>query len=217
MPVTAQFCPLCQHSVSSTVFCADKSRVFYRCSHCFLIFVPPLYFLSLEQEKAEYDQHQNSPGSPGYRSFLNKLVLPVQKRIAPNSNGLDFGSGPGPTLSVMFEEQGHTVSLYDPIYAADKSVLSGKYDFVCASEVVEHFHKPAKDLDLLWSLVKPGGWLGIMTGMAQNRKAFTTWRYKDDLSHVAFFSMETMEWLAGKWQAALQIAGKNVFLFTHMP
>jgi SAM-dependent methyltransferase len=217
MTETPQQCPLCLQSFTSAVFCVDKVRDFYRCPHCCLIFVPPLYFLSLEQEKAEYDQHQNSPDDPGYRSFLSKLFLPVQNRIAPNSKGLDFGSGPGPTLSVMFEEQGHTVSLYDPIYAADKSVLSGKYDFVCASEVVEHFHKPAKDLDLLWSLVKPGGWLGIMTGTAQDRKAFTTWRYKDDLSHVAFFSMETMEWLAGKWQAELHTAGKNVFLFTHSP
>jgi len=32
-------------------------------------------------------------------------------KIAPISLGLDFGSGPGPTLSLMLEEQGHRVAI----------------------------------------------------------------------------------------------------------
>ena len=137
----------------------------------------------------------------------------MQERIGSHSTGLDFGSGPGPTLSIMFEEQSHTMHLYDPFYAPDRKVLSITYDFVCASEVVEHFQNPEADLELIWSLVQPGGWLGIMTGMAQDREAFARWRYKDDRSHIAFFSVETMEWIARKWQADLIPVGKNVFLF----
>ena len=137
----------------------------------------------------------------------------MQDRIAPGSKGLDFGSGPGPTLSVMFEERGHRVALYDPFYAPDRKVLSTLYDFVCTTEVIEHFQNPDADLQLIWSLVKPGGWLGVMTGMAQDRKAFARWRYKDDRSHIAFFSVETMEWIARKWQTDLISVGKNVFLF----
>jgi len=214
---TAQKCPLCGKLSGSSLFHSDKVRAFYRCTHCALIFVPSSYFLSPEKEKTEYDQHQNSPADPHYRTFLSKLFLPLQEKIASGSTGLDFGSGPGPTLSVMFEEQGHTMRLYDPFYAPDKSVLITEYDFVCTSEVVEHFQQPEVDLELIWSLVKPGGWLGIMTGMAGDVTAFAKWRYKDDLTHVAFFSKETMEWLAGKWQAELHIAGKNVFLFTSLP
>jgi len=52
---------------------------------------------------------KNSPDDPRYRAFLSRLFIPLNERIAPESCGLDFGSGPGPTLSVMFEEQGHTM------------------------------------------------------------------------------------------------------------
>ena len=213
MTATAQQCPLCKQLSGSSLFHSDTFREFYRCEQCSLIFVPPTYFLSPEDEKAEYDLHQNSPDDAGYRTFLSKLYGPVKERIAPGSMGLDFGSGPGPTLSVMFEEQGHRVALYDPYYAPDRDVLKVEYDFVCASEVVEHFQDPEADLALIWSLVKPGAWLGIMTGMAQDREAFARWRYKDDRSHVAFFCMETMVWIARKWQADLFHVEKNVFLF----
>ncbi len=213
MTAIVQQCPLCLQSSGILPFYSNKSREFYRCTHCALIFVPPSYFLSPLQEKAEYDKHQNSPNDPGYRTFLSKLFQPMQERITPGSKGLDFGSGPGPTLSIMFEEQGHEMHIYDPFYAPDRDVLKIEYDFVCASEVVEHFHKPATDLSLLWSLVKMGGYLGIMTGMAQDTEAFAKWRYKDDLSHVSFFSVQTMEWLAGEWQAGLHLMGNNVSLF----
>ncbi len=213
MTAIARKCPLCEHSSGFSLFHSDTVRDYYRCKYCFLIFVPPEYFLPSEAEKAEYDRHQNSPDDAGYRTFLGKLFMPMQERIRPHSVGLDFGSGPGPTLSVMFEEQGHNVALYDPFYAPERKVLKVEYDFVCASEVVEHFKNPKIDLELIWSLVKPGGWLGIMTGMAQDREAFTGWRYKDDRSHIAFFSVETMEWIARKWQAEMLRVEKSVFLF----
>ncbi len=178
-----------------------------------MIFVPPFYFLSPGEEKSEYDKHQNSPDDTGYRRFLNGLFDPVHQRVTTSAKGLDFGSGPGPTLSVMFEEVGHRMNIYDPFYAPDTSVLGYPYDFVTASEVVEHFHNPARELELLWSLVKPGGWLGIMTGMALDRQAFAGWRYKDDRSHVVFFSKETMEWLGRQWQTEVSFINRNVALF----
>ena len=107
----------------------------------------------------------------------------------------------------------HGTSVYDPFYAPNCNVLGMTYDFVCASEVIEHFQDPEADLQLIWTLVKPGGWLGIMTGMAQGREAFARWRYKDDRSHITFFSVETMEWIARKWQADLFPVAKSVFLF----
>ena len=45
-----------------------------------------------------------------YRKFLSRMFKPMMERIEPDSYGLDFGSGPGPTLNLMFEEEGHTVS-----------------------------------------------------------------------------------------------------------
>ena len=206
-------CPLCKSMESSALFHIDKQREYYRCSLCDLTFVPPSQLPSQEAEKAEYDQHQNSPDDLGYRKFLSRLFTPLQTRINSKSHGLDFGSGPGPTLSVMFEEAGHTISLFDPFYAPDTRELTRQYDFITASEVVEHFHDPAREFALLWSLLKSGGWLAIMTKLALDKTAFSQWHYKNDPTHVCFYSEKTMEWLAETLQAEILMIGNDVILF----
>ena len=205
-------CPLCLET-NASFFHEDNWRTYLRCGTCQLIFVPANYHLDSAAEKAEYDLHQNSPTDQGYRKFLARLFRPVLAQLAPNSHGLDFGSGPGPTLSVMFEGAGHSVAIYDPFYSPDETPLKRTFDFVTASEVVEHFRNPAEDLEKLWSCVRPGGRLGIMTKLALGRSAFADWHYKNDRTHVCFFSRETLVWLAAKWNAKLTIVGKDVAIF----
>ncbi|MDA0739677.1 MAG: class I SAM-dependent methyltransferase [Nitrospirae bacterium] len=205
-------CPLCHTCKIDTAYHQDNRRNFYSCETCQLVFVPPEQFLSEEEENAAYDHHQNSPDDQGYRSFLSRLFIPMNQRLAPGSQGLDFGSGPGPTLSKMFEEAGHSVALFDYFYANDQSVLQPAYDFITASEVVEHLHHPKDELERLWNILNPGGILGIMTKRVLNREAFATWHYKNDLTHVCFFSEFTFQWLAGQWQAELTIVGNDVVL-----
>ena len=142
----SRVCPLCKASEANHIL-RDKVRDYFLCRICGLIFVPPEQFLSHEEEKSRYDLHQNSPDDPEYRRFLSRLFIPMQKHLAPQGRGLDFGSGPGPTLSVMFEEAGHSMTLYDPFYAKAPSVLENQYDFVTATEVVEHLRSPREELD----------------------------------------------------------------------
>lgn len=207
------FCPMCR-SGRGVDFFVDRWRRYLRCDVCRLIFVPPEFHLSLAGEKAEYDLHENSPDDPGYRKFLGRLFEPVNDRIAAGSTGLDFGSGPGPTLSVMFEEAGHDVEIYDPFYSPDETPLTRQYDFVTASEVVEHFRNPADDLQRLWSCVKPGGLLGIMTKQVIDQASFANWHYKNDPTHISFFSRETFNWLAEDWLAELTFVGSDVMLLS---
>ncbi|MEO2034947.1 MAG: class I SAM-dependent methyltransferase [Planctomycetaceae bacterium] len=207
----AHDCPLC-HKSDVTPFLADR-RSYFRCAVCKLVFVPPEQFLSAAAEKAEYDKHENSAADPRYRAFLSRLQEPLLERLAPHSRGLDFGSGPGPTLSLMFEEAGHAMHIYDPFYAADDSAWQHRYDFITASEVVEHLHDPRSELDRLWSCLKPNGLLGIMTKRVIDRAAFSRWHYKDDPTHVCFFSLQSFRWLATHWQATLSIPEKDVVVF----
>jgi len=204
-------CPLCQSSDISFYF-QDK-RDYFQCSVCSLVFVPPDQLLSLAEEKQVYDQHENSPDDTGYRHFLNRIFVPMSQSAKPYSHGLDFGSGPGPTLSIMFAEAGHSMTIYDPFYAPDKQCFQQNYDFISASEVVEHLHQPGEELNRLWSCLKSGGILGIMTKRVIDQPAFANWHYKKDPSHVCFFSLETFQWLAQQWQAELIVAGKDVVLF----
>jgi cyclopropane fatty-acyl-phospholipid synthase-like methyltransferase len=164
-------------------------------------------------EKSRYDSHQNNPKDLGYRAFLSQVLNPVLDYIQPNSKGLDFGSGPGPTLSVMFEEQGYKVDLFDKFYANDQVVFDRKYDFITATEVVEHLAKPGDELNSLYSMLNTNGVLAVMTKMIHNEIDFKSWYYKDDPTHICFFSQTTMKYLARIWGSNIKFYGNDVVLF----
>jgi SAM-dependent methyltransferase len=206
-------CPMCGAS-DTFVFHKGKRREYFRCRVCSLVFVSPDYILSAVEEKRRYDLHQNSPEDEGYRRFLGRMFDPMVKHLSKGSRGLDFGSGPGPALAAMFEEAGHRVALYDLYYAKDKLVFEDKYDFITATEVVEHLQNPLKELDRLWSILKPGGLLGIMTKLVSNPEAFASWHYKQDMTHISFFSKKTCIWLAARWKAKVEFIDKDVVFFT---
>lgn len=185
-----------------------------RCDVCSLVFVPPWQFVSSEAEKNRYDLHQNSPEDQGYRRFLSRIFIPMQKCLTPDSCGLDFGSGPQPTLSLMFEEAGHSMTIFDYFYEHVPSVFEKQYDFITATEVIEHLHNPREELERLWACLKKGGRLGIMTKLVpDNINAFSCWHYKNDATHVCFFSQTTFQWLAIRWDADTTLADKDVILF----
>ena len=207
-------CPLC-YSVRSTLFHSAPERDFYRCSQCALVFVPTCSHLSRVEEKSYYELHQNSPLDAGYRTFLERLSKPLLELLEPASQGLDFGSGPGPTLSVMLQEADHNVALYDPFYAPDKAVLDHQYDFITSSEVVEHVRAPGLELKRLWSLLKPGGVLAIMTKRVIDQNAFARWHYKNDPTHIVFFSEQTFHWLGKQWLVEPVFYGADVVFFNN--
>jgi SAM-dependent methyltransferase len=204
-------CPLCA-TPDAPPFHQDPGRDYFRCGTCQLIFVPTSQLPSPEEEKAQYDLHRNHPDDPGYRAFLGRLHDPLRQRLLPGSHGLDFGSGPGPTLSVMFEEDGHTMAIYDPFYASDPVAFDRTYDFITATEVLEHLHHPAHELVRLWDCLKPGGWLGVMTKLALDRERFARWHYRLDPTHVRFYSRHTFEWLASQWNATLTFVADDALL-----
>ena len=205
-------CPLCLEE-RPRPFLRGTRRAYLSCPVCSLVFVPPVFFLSAEEEKKRYDLHRNSPHDPGYRTFLGRLFHPVQQSLPPGSAGLDFGSGPEPVLSRMFEAAGHPMTLYDRYYEPNPAALERQYDFITAAEVAEHLHEPGRELDRLWSCLRPGGMLGIMTQPAVEREAFPRWHYQNDLTHVCFFSAATFAWQAERWGAEMTAADDGVFLF----
>ncbi|MDT8388681.1 MAG: class I SAM-dependent methyltransferase [Thiogranum sp.] len=195
----------------------DARRPYHQCARCRLVFVPPSHRLPAQQEKAHYDLHENDPGDSGYRNFLGRLFTPVCERVPAPASGLDFGSGPGPTLSLMFREAGYGMTIYDPYYAPDASALKRSYDFITASEVAEHLYAPGEVLTQLLALLRPGGWLGIMTKLVIDQAAFATWHYKLDPTHVCFFSRDTFAWWARQSGCALTFVGADVILLRKPP
>lgn len=209
-------CPLC-HGKDTSAFGTDSNRSYQRCQRCSLVFVPEHYWLDAEQEKAVYDLHQNDPTDPGYRRFLSRLSEPLLERLPSGQQGLDFGCGPGPALPAMLEAHGHQVDCYDPIYRDRPKVFAKVYDFICATEVVEHLRDPDQVFSTLFSLLKPGGWLAIMTKLVIDADAFATWHYIRDRTHICFFSHTTFAYLARRFQADLTYAAKDVILLNKKP
>ncbi len=210
--MVTETCPLCT-AVSPQFYFEDEKRPYRQCAVCQLVFVPPEYHLTPEAEKAQYDFHQNDPADQRYRQFLSRLATPLQQYIQPQSTGLDFGAGPGPTLSVMLNELGYDVAIYDPFYANDQTMFEQSYDFVTATEVFEHLHHPRQELDRLMRVLQPNGVLGVMTKLVYGRSAFANWHYKNDPTHVSFFSTETLQWVAEHWQLEIIFAEKDVTIF----
>ena len=205
-------CPLCAHAADA--FLRNRAREYFHCPQCDLIFVPPEFHLAPETEKLRYDHHQNNPADSRYRKFLSRLFQPLGKKLTPGARGLDFGCGPGPTLSVMLEEAGYECAIYDLHYANDSAVLEKQYDFVACSETMEHLYHPREEFERFLKLVKPGGWIGIMTQLHDEAPVpFETWFYKDDDTHVCFYSKKTFQWLEKTYALHSEFYSGGVVLF----
>jgi len=170
--------------------------------------------VSAEAEKRRYDLHRNSPEDAGYVRFLSRLSEALIPKLAPGVRGLDFGCGPSAVLAGLLRARGFAMEVYDPFYAPDAEALKRTYDFVTCTEVVEHFREPAAGFARLFSLVKPGGWLGILTSLWEGSPAdFARWRYANDSTHVAFYCSRTLRWVAERHEASLECPAADVRLY----
>lgn len=202
-------CLLCQ--TDSNVFEADT----FVCPECALVFKNPDVFLSAEEDVARYSSHQNISTDQGYLDFLGKLIQPLKPFLPKKFNALDFGCGPGPTLSLLLVEVGGTVENYDPIFFPDAHLLIPEtYDVVTSTEVVEHFKTPQHDWESLIGLVKDNGLLGIMTQIYSKEIDYKSWWYKNDPTHIVFYQKETFHYLAATYNLEiLYTDNKSITIF----
>ncbi|UDQ98978.1 methyltransferase domain-containing protein [Lentisphaerota bacterium WC36G] len=213
-------CPLCK-SNETEYFYENKIREFTLCNNCKLIFVDKKFQLNEVEEKNEYDLHDNDVNDQNYINFLNRLALPVINKLqnsdffdsADKPYGLDFGCGFAPALALTLERSGCDMAMYDKFYYPNAQLLREHcYDFITATEVVEHLNDPAIQLTNLWDCLKNDGdahFLAIMTKLVKkdaydNKEIFANWHYIRDLTHICFYSEDTMQYIA-----------KNLLKFNH--
>lgn len=155
----------------------------------------PEFFMGEKEEKARYETHNNDVNDKGYQNFVMPLVDKVLEDYKPNSLGLDFGCGSGPVIAKLLREQDYLVNLYDPYFANIAENLNLKYDYIIACEVIEHFYNPNKEFVLLRSLLSEEGSLYLKTDLIDENFDFQSWYYKNDPSHVFFYSKESLRWI----------------------
>ena len=204
-------CLVCEHGTPE-LFDTIEGKTYWRCPSCHATLLDPADRLGREAERAHYLHHENDPNDSRYRAFLSKLANPLLERLPAGASGLDYGCGPGPALAAMLREAGHEVALYDPFFAPDPSALTARYDFVCCTETAEHFHNPAQEFERLVAMLKPGGWLAIMTCFQTDDARFAAWHYRKDPTHVVFYWAETFTEIASQHGLSCEIPCKDVVL-----
>ncbi len=205
-------CPVCR-APAALPFMSVETRDYWCCGTCQARFLDPGQRPARADEQAHYRHHENDPDDPGYRRFLSKLADPLLERLKPGRlSGLDYGCGPGPALAAMLAEAGHRMTLYDPFFHAAPAALERTYDFITCTEAAEHFHHPANEFDRLGNLLRPGGWLALMTCFQTDDDAFATWHYRRDPTHVVFYRAATLTAIAAERGWTCEIPVKDVAL-----
>lgn len=185
-------CLLCSELTTQQL---ESSPQFYGCSNCGSIFRDPSFFLSTELEKERYSLHQNDVDDQGYQTFVSPLVKEVFQSFGPSSVGLDFGAGAAPVAAKLLSDRGYVMKFWDPFFHPDTSVLNKTYDFIICCEVMEHFYDPLKEFRQMKRVLNKGGKIFCMTNLLPKKSSFKDWYYKNDKTHVIFYSEENTNWL----------------------
>ncbi len=189
-------CPLCGASEAKLYLHADM-RDYAHCPVCRLIFVPPEFWPAPDQEKARYEQHQNSGSDEGYVAFLKQLSDPLAGMLREGARGLDFGAGPAsdgrPVLCELLAEAGMKCLPYDPYFFPETP--EGPFDFIAASETFEHLRHPRKEIRRIYENLKTGGLLGVMTAFWNEALFANNWHYRRDFTHLCFYRLESFAWV----------------------
>ena len=182
-------CPLCNNKAKAFY------TIYYRCSKCDGIFKDSSHLLEKSLERNHYENHENNIEDTHYQKFVSPITKTIQKDFPKNSHGLDFGSGKAPVIAHICKQNGYAMEFYDIYFYPDLNPLQKQYDFIAASEVIEHFYNPKIEFTLLQSLLKPKGSLYLMTEIYDDSIDFSSWYYKNDPTHVFFYTKKTVAWI----------------------
>lgn len=186
-------CPLC--NTNTKLFFKSSKKEYYKCSTCFSISLNPTCYLSSEQERKRYQEHNNDVHDPRYQKFVEPIIKAVKKSFKKIDYGLDFGCGTGPVISKLLRDTDYRIATFDPFFDNNLKVFQTSYNYIVCCEVIEHFHNPLQEFRLLKSLLKSGGKLYCMTELYEENIDFDKWYYKNDDTHVIFYQIKTFDWI----------------------
>lgn len=175
-----------------------KNIIYYNCKKCDYIFIDEESIYSPENEKSRYLKHENTLNNLGYvemfNNFIEKYIICYKENI---KRILDFGCGSVPVLAKLLRNRGFLVDIYDKYFFPEKDYLKKKYDLIILSEVIEHLKDPLKELIRLKENLNIDGKFIFMTLFhPRDKDKFLKWWYKEDFTHISFFSNKTFKYLA---------------------
>lgn len=183
-------CSLCEQPTE--FFWKDTSGEYVKCTNCKAVLLLESCFVSAYLEKERYKTHNNNVEDLGYQKFASPITEAILRDFSPTHKGLDFGCGTGPVISSQLKKKNFKIRLYDPFFKNDESALNLQYDYIICCEVMEHFHKPKEEFKRLFKMLKENGKLYCKTSLLTPITNFASWYYKNDPTHVVFYSEESL-------------------------
>jgi SAM-dependent methyltransferase len=194
-------CRLCQNP-THLVF--EDVRPFYACNVCGLIFSD--CFLSVEAVEKHYKNQHTNPFDWKKEAEVFVVWLKNFGGSVPllSISILDYGSGSG-LLAEALKKIGFKVDCYEPMLHGEfnPESYSEAYDVIILNEVVEHLEDINKTLDIVYNVLSDNGVVFIKTLLTDKmindplnfQELFKGWWYKDDPTHISFFSFLTIEYI----------------------
>ena len=193
-------CPICNSDIevlSSTMtelkIGTEQDR-FGRCTLCGTISVNPKYYLSTNEEVLRYGKHDNSLKNSNYCDYLLSVYNSFNTRqiIEPI---LDFGCGENAVLTELLRQNGIDIDGFDPNY--ENFILKDRmYNTILSIEAVEHFREPMVSFTIMNNLLNSGGDIFIRTELLESVPYFSAWWYKNDPTHIVFYSRTSFEFIS---------------------
>jgi len=129
-------CKIC--STNTEQFTDNQlQKTFYHCPYCELIFLGKKFFVTEQNEKNQYDHHNNSLENEGYVKMFNDFLDYTLEGLHVKT-ALDFGSGPTPVLAELLKRRDFFVEHFDKFYQPKKVYENKLYDLITSTEVFEH-------------------------------------------------------------------------------
>ncbi|MCD4667244.1 MAG: class I SAM-dependent methyltransferase, partial [Sulfurimonas sp.] len=157
--------------------------------------------------------HENDVNDKGYQKFISPISDAILKDFTKDAKVLDCDAGTGPVLSKVLQDNNYTVKQYDPYFYNYPELLEQSYDYIGSCEVIEHFYDPYKEFKLLKKISNPSAKIYLMTEIYNEGIDFASWYYKNDPTHVFFYTKETFEWIKNEFAFKDVIINKRLIIF----
>lgn len=213
-------CPLC-HSSINTKYWALKGYRLSKCSNCFFVWDPFPHDNILSQYEKNYYINDNPKG--GYANYFEGMRInrqtftdrlrKISRKTGFKSDYLDVGSALGDCLDEAknlkwTNIQGIEPSVYATKFARNRglkitngilnknSFKENSFNIITSQDVLEHITDPLPHLKLINQILKPNGWLFLVTpdiGGLWHKLLQSWWYHYKPGEHVSYFSKSNLK------------------------